>query len=70
MTQKEQSLEITLLKKLALKWMAELSNLFQDNLEALNEGTISIEQMMSNKTALLNESGKRLAFLLNTIFHY
>ena len=27
---------------------AELSNLFQDNLEALNEGTISIEQMMSN----------------------
>ena len=37
MIQKEQSLEITLLKKLLSSDEAELSNLFQDNLDTLNE---------------------------------
>ena len=38
----------------------ELSNLFQDNLEALNDGTISIEQMMSNvRRPLINRKWQR-----------
>jgi len=38
----------------------ELSNLFQDNLEALNDGTVSIEQMMSNvRRPLINRKWQR-----------